>query len=236
MAGIASPDEAIGKVLVSENYYGTGQPLNTTIIGVVPDLVLRPLKTRTEQMIFFASSSVLNYMILDIRSENREATIAAIQTTWESLVPDMPLKLSFMQDDYAKLYDSEERSGRLFTIFSLFAILVACLGLLGLASFSADQRTKEIGIRKVLGASITQIVKLLNWQFLKPVVLANLIAWPIAYFAMKDWLESFVYRIDLTFFPFVLAGSMAIIAAAFIVTSQSFHAARRNPIYALQSE
>jgi putative ABC transport system permease protein len=236
MAGIASPGEAIGKVLTSENYYGSGRPLNTTIVGVIPDLVLRSLKTRTEQMIFFASSSVLNYMILDIGSENREATVAAIKTTWESIVPDMPLNLSFMQDDYAKLYDSEERSGRIFTVFSLFAILVACLGLLGLASFAADQRTKEIGIRKVLGASIVQIIKLLNWQFLKPVVLANLIAWPIAYFAMKDWLESFVYRIDLTFFPFIIAAGLATIVAAFIVTSQSFHAARRSPIHALQRE
>ncbi|MFQ5534146.1 MAG: ABC transporter permease [Sphingomonadales bacterium] len=143
-----------------------------------------------------------------------------------------------MDEDFDALYGAEEERLKIFAAFALLAVLVACLGLFGLASFAADRRTKEIGLRKVMGATVPAIVKLLLWQFSKPVLLANIIAWPVAYYFINGWLENFKYRIELLdhAYLFVAAGAIALIVAWLTVGLHATRVARSNPINALRCE
>ncbi|MGZ8998106.1 MAG: ABC transporter permease, partial [Allosphingosinicella sp.] len=136
----------------------------------------------------------------------------------------------------AELYQAEQARAQLFAGFALLAVIVACLGLFGLAAFTAERRTKEIGIRKVLGARNRDILGLLAWQFSKPIIIANLIAWPVAWWAMRDWLNTFDARIDLGPTPFVLAGALALVVALGTIAGHAFKVARANPIHALRYE
>ncbi|MGZ8362015.1 MAG: ABC transporter permease, partial [Allosphingosinicella sp.] len=136
----------------------------------------------------------------------------------------------------AELYEAEDARAQTFAAFALLAIIVACLGLFGLAAFTAERRTKEIGIRKVLGARTRDIVRLLVWQFSKPIIIANLIAWPVAWWAMRDWLNGFDARIDLGPVPFVLAGLVALVIAVGTVAGHALRISRANPIHALRYE
>ena len=136
----------------------------------------------------------------------------------------------------AEMYDGDERRARMFAIFAAFAVLISCLGLFGLAAFTAERRTKEIGIRKVLGARVRDIIRLLVWQFTRPVLLANLIAWPIAWWAMRDWLNEFQSRVEIGPVPFLLAGLLALAIAAATVAGHALKVARANPIHALRYE
>jgi len=147
-----------------------------------------------------------------------------------------PFEFSFLDTIYNDQYRNEKRVGRVFTIFTFFALFVACLGLLGLASFAAEQRTKEIGIRKVLGASVPGIILMMSREFTRWVLLANLIAWPIAYYIMHRWLQSFAYRSDIGFLVFILAGLIAIVIALLTVGFQAFKAATANPVDSLRYE
>ncbi|MGZ8351199.1 MAG: ABC transporter permease, partial [Allosphingosinicella sp.] len=139
-------------------------------------------------------------------------------------------------DIVAELYEAEDARAQTFAAFALLAIIVACLGLFGLAAFTAERRTKEIGIRKVLGARTRDIVRLLVWQFSKPIIIANLIAWPVAWWAMRDWLNGFDARIDLGPVPFVLAGLVALVIAVGTVAGHALRISRANPIHALRYE
>jgi putative ABC transport system permease protein len=134
------------------------------------------------------------------------------------------------------MYRADERRGTLFAIFAGFAVLISCLGLFGLAAFTAQRRTKEIGIRKVLGARTRDIIRLLVWQFTRPVLIANLIAWPVAWWLMRDWLNTFDQRIPLTPIPFVVAGAIALGIAVATVVGHAIKVARANPIHALRYE
>lgn len=141
-----------------------------------------------------------------------------------------------MDDEHGKLYRAEENLGRVAGTFAAFAIFVGCLGLLGLTSFTSEQRTKEIGIRKVLGASVASVTTLLSKDFVKLVLLANVIAWPVAWFAMNRWLQNFAYRIEMSWWAFVLAGGMALLIALLTVSAQAIRAALANPVEALRYE
>jgi putative ABC transport system permease protein len=162
--------------------------------------------------------------------------MAALEKVWRQFEPEIPFEARFADDIVHELYAAERARTILFAGFSLLAILIACLGLYSLASFSTERRTKEIGIRKVLGARVRHIVRLLTWQFSKPVVIANLLAWPAAWWAMRDWLNGFDLRIDLTPGPFVLSGLIALGIAVFTVAGHALKVARMNPIYALRHE
>jgi putative ABC transport system permease protein len=147
-----------------------------------------------------------------------------------------PLEYSFLDSDYDALYHNEERTGHIFSVFAALAIGIGCLGLLGLASFSAEQKTREIGIRRVLGASIPGIMMLLSRDLLRWVALANLVAWPVAFFAMKSWLQNFSYRIGLSWLFFVLAGLITLFIAWFSTSFQAYKAANTDPVSSLKHE
>jgi putative ABC transport system permease protein len=159
-----------------------------------------------------------------------------LEKTAQKFNPDFPFEFHFLDDDYDQLYWAQQQMDQIIRYFSFLAIFISGIGLFGLASFTAEQRTKEIGVRKILGASVSGIIILLIREFTKWVFLANLIAWPIAYFAMNKWLQNFAYRIDLTVWPFLLAGFLALVIALLIVSWQAVRAATANPVEALRYE
>ncbi|MYF15867.1 MAG: FtsX-like permease family protein, partial [Gemmatimonadetes bacterium] len=171
-----------------------------------------------------------------VRSDGLLNTLTKLKKTWAKLIPDKPFDYFFLDEDFAHQYRAEKRQGLIFSIFFGLAIFVGCLGLFGLISFSTQQRTREIGIRKVLGAPISSVVILLSKDFLKPVFLANFIAWPFAYYIINHWLQRFAYRIDVELWPFAL-GTIAVMSIALSTASfQAWKAACRNPVETLRQE
>ena len=173
-----------------------------------------------------------------VRYENADpaAVRRGIAEAWRRLIPQAPLEAALANEEVAELYGVDARRGQAFAGFALLAIVVACLGLFGLAAFTAERRTKEIGIRKVFGARVRDIVRLLAWQFSKPVIIANLVAWPVAWWMMRDWLNGFDARIALTPGPFLLAGLLALVIAIGTVAGHAIRVARLSPIHALRYE
>jgi putative ABC transport system permease protein len=165
-----------------------------------------------------------------------EESLTLIGNTWKTIFPDRPFEFFFLEDDIDAMYKSEQKMGQLFRYASLLAIFIACLGLFGLVSFATEQRTKEIGIRKAIGATVTNIVLLLSREFLKWVVVANVIAWPIAYFIMDLWLRDFAYRARMSVWLFVLSTVLAFVIALVTVSTQTVKAALANPIKTLRYE
>jgi putative ABC transport system permease protein len=163
-------------------------------------------------------------------------TLQSIAATWKQFAPDQPIRYTFMDESYASMYADVQRMGHIFTTFAILAIIIACLGLFALSAFMAEQRSKEIGIRKVLGASVSGITTLLSINFIKLVALAILIASPIAWWAMNKWLQGFAYHPPLQWWIFVAAGLAAILIALITVSFQSIKAALMNPVKSLRSE
>jgi len=162
--------------------------------------------------------------------------MSTAESLWKATVNNAPFESFFADTRIADMYRSDERRGRMFAIFAGFAVLISCLGLFGLAAFTAERRTKEIGIRKVLGARTRDIIQLLVWQFTRPVLLANLIAWPVAWWAMRNWLDEFQARIEIGPAPFVLAGLLALVIAMGTIIGHAVRVSRANPIHALRYE
>ena len=158
------------------------------------------------------------------------------KSKWEELFPGNPFEYYFLDEEFNKLYKSEEMFGNLFGYFAGLGLFIACLGLIGLASFTAEQKTKEIGIRKVLGSSVSEIIKMLSTDFAKWVIIGNIIAWPIAYYFMTKWLEDFAYRAGINIFHFIITGFLTLVFAIAAVSYQTIKAARANPIDALKYE
>jgi putative ABC transport system permease protein len=175
-------------------------------------------------------------VVARIRLENIPATIAFLQEKWQAFESGYPFRYNFLDEDFGRLFRNEERQSKIFGYFTILAIFIACLGLFGLASFIAEQRTKEIGVRKVLGASVQQIILLLSKDFTKLVTIAFAIAAPVAYFAMNKWLQDFAYRTDLSPAIFALAGVLALLIAWLTVSYQAIKAALTNPVEALRYE
>ncbi len=171
-----------------------------------------------------------------IRTENIPETLAFLREKWTKFSPLFPFEYSFLDEDFNKLYKAEENVGRIIGIFSSLAIFVACLGLFGLAAFTAEQRTKEIGIRKVLGGSVSGMVILLSKEFVKWVLIANIFAWPIAYYVAYRWLQNFAYRTSIGFVVFVLSALLALVIALATVSYQAIKAALANPVETLRYE
>jgi putative ABC transport system permease protein len=162
--------------------------------------------------------------------------IRTVEKVWNEMIPNYALDYKFLDETYDRLYSSDERTASLFNTFTLVAILISCLGLFGLATFTAERRIKEIGIRKVLGASVSTIVSLLTKDFIVLVVISIVVASPVGYYFMNKWLQGFQYRIDLSWYLFALAGIAAIIIAVFTISYQSIRAALANPVKSLKSE
>lgn len=234
--GFGSPQEAIGKQVrasLVQDEYGGSVPV--TIIGVVRDSRFRSIRDPIDPIFFYYDRDNHNEMLVRY-SGNPATVLARIEAVWKRLAPDVPFSARFGDDIVRDLYHAEESRAQAFAAFALLAVIVGCLGLFGLSAFAAQRRTKEIGIRKVLGASTGRIVQLLVWQFSRPVLIANIIAWPIAWWVMRDWLNGFDARITLTPLPFILAGGLALLIAVATIGAHSFRVARTNPIHALRYE
>jgi putative ABC transport system permease protein len=233
--GFATPAEAIGKTFKANVLPEEIGPLPATIVGVVEDSRFRSLREPVEPMIF-PDEGVYRNLIIRYDSADPEAVRSGVERVWKRLVPDLPFEGDFADAQLAELYLTDQARGRTFAGFALLAIVIACLGLFGLAAFTAERRTKEIGIRKVFGARVPDIVRLLAWQFSKPVVLANLVAWPVAWWVMRDWLNGFDSRIPLGPGPFLMAGLLALAIALGTIAGHAVKVARLNPIHALRYE
>ncbi len=223
-----------------ERVYPEGDILNVEVqgdvVGVVRDFHYQSLHYEIEPLVLMTRGGWIDYLSIRIHSDDIAATLDFLKTQWREVVSNRPFDYFFLDNDYDKLYRTEEQIGTLFGLFSILAIFVASLGLFGLASFTAQQRIKEIGIRKVLGASVSNLVLMLSKEFALLVGLANLIAWPIAYYAMNKWLQDFAYRVDLEIWAFVLSGFLALLIALTTVSYQAWKVARANPADALRDE
>jgi putative ABC transport system permease protein len=233
--GFRSPQDAVGKVVQSELFeQGTGM-VNINIIGVVGDSRFRSVRTPIDPIMFSDQHVGPSYMIVRYRGD--PATVeAAIERQWKKIISDVPFQAKFSGDIMRNLYKAEDSRAQIFAAFALLAVIIGCLGLFGLAAFTAERRTKEIGIRKVLGARTRDIVRLLVWQFSRPVIIANIIAWPAAWWMMRDWLNGFDQRIPLTPVPFIAAAAIALGIAIATVVGHAVKVARANPIHALRYE
>ncbi len=237
---LGSPEEAIGKTLYMPiNTGSTSIELKLRVIGVIPDVHFSSLHTTIRPEVFFLSEEATELRIITARiTGNPQDTISYLDTIWQNAVSDVPFYHNFIDEMLASQYEEEERQATILTVFSLLAILIACLGLYGLASFAAERRAKEIGLRKVMGANVANIVGLLIWQFSKPVFFANLIALPLAFYFSNKWLNTFVYRIEPS--SIVVLGILGGVTALFIawatVGGNAAKVARTNPIKALRSE
>ena len=211
------------------------QETEGTIIGIVKDFNTASLKEKIEPTVIYYEP---NGWMLYVKTTGRYAAkaIAATSRLWNQYNPGFPFEYSFMDEEYGNLYKSDQRTGVLFNIFSAIAILISCLGLLGLATYTAQIMTKEIGIRKVLGASVGSIVTLVSKDFLKLVLTAIVIGSPIAWWMMNKWLQSFVYRVDINWVIFLIAGLLAVGIALVTISFQSIKAALANPVKSLRSE
>jgi putative ABC transport system permease protein len=176
------------------------------------------------------------YLSIRIRPQNYQATINYINSVWNRFASQRAFKYTFLDADFNQLYGDEEKLSQVVTYSSFLAIFIACLGLLGLVSFIVEQRRKEIGIRKVLGASVSNVTGNLSKQFIKLVFLANFIAWPVAYYFMNNWLKDFAYKIDITIWAFIISGGITLVIAVATVSFQAIKAATANPVESLRYE
>ncbi len=229
MLGYSSPQEAIGRRFSQWGRDGK-------VIGVVKDFHYRSLQQEIQPLSMRIEPGGCDQVSVSLSTRNVHATIAAIQSKWEQLIPYRPFSYYFLDEAFDKQYRSEDRFGSLFLNFAALAIFISCLGLLGLASYSTLQRTKEIGIRKVLGASVPGIINLLSKEFLKLVVIAFIIASPVAWFVMHNWLQDFAYRIFISWWVFAMAGVAAVLIALITVSFQAVKAAVANPVKSLRTE
>ena len=233
--GFKSPQEAVGKTVRSQLFSEEAGMTEVHIIGVVGDSRFRSVRTPIDPIMFRNVNQGQTHMI--IRYNGDPATVrGAVEREWKKITNDVPFNAKFSEDIMAELYEAEDARAKMFAAFALLAVIIGCLGLFGLAAFTAERRTKEIGIRKVLGARTRDIVRLLVWQFSRPVIVANLIAWPIAWWLMRDWLNTFDQRITLGPAPFILAALIALTIAIVTVVGHAMKVARSNPIHALRYE
>ncbi len=233
--GYKSPQDAIGRVFRARLYSKDVSAVNLTVIGVIGDTNFRSVRDQIQPLMFREAREGPGWMVIRYRGDP-DAVRSAVEQKWRQLVNDVPFEAKFSEDIVRDQYKSERSRAEIFAAFSLLAVLIGCLGLFGLAAFTAERRTKEIGIRKVLGARTRDIVRLLVWQFSRPVIIANMIAWPVAWWVMRDWLNGFDQRIALTPVPFVVAAAIALAIAVTTVVGHALKVARANPIHALRYE
>jgi len=227
--GYPDPQDIIGKRF--EQWGKEGQ-----IIGVVKDFNYVSLHRDIEPLTLPWEPDASRYLSIKILSSELPQTMNKVEQVWAEIAPHRPFLYSFLDQDFDRQYQSDIRFRKIFTLFSVLAIIIACLGLFGLATYTAEIRTKEIGIRKVLGAETSGIVTLLSKDFIKLVLIAIIIASPLAWYAMNQWLEGFAYKIEISWWIFPLAGVISIIIAVITVSSQAIKAALMNPVNALRSE
>ncbi|MCG3156381.1 MAG: hypothetical protein DKINENOH_03005 [bacterium] len=230
-----TPQSALGKKLTQIGPTPAQSDVRT-IIGVVKDFHFESLHREIKPLVMSIAPREFVNVVARLRPENIPATIAFLQEKWPAFEPGYPFRYFFLDEDFGRLFRNEEQQSKIFGSFTILAVLIACLGLFGLASFIAEQRTKEIGVRKVLGASVQQVILLLSKDFTRLVAVAFVIATPVAYVAMNKWLQDFAYRTTLSPAIFVLAGALALVIAWLTVSYQAVKAALTNPVEALRYE
>jgi len=227
--GYSSPQQAVGRRFKQWGREGT-------IIGVMKDFHFRSLQQEIKPLSMRIEPQGCNLISINLSTKDLPKTIAAIESKWNTLMPARPFSYFFLDEFFDKQYRGEERFGKLFLNFAILAIIISCLGLLGLASYSTMQRTREIGIRKVLGASVPNIVNLLSRDFLLLVAIAICIASPVAWWVMHNWLKDFAYQIEIGWWIFLVAALLAALIAMITVSFQAIKAAVANPVISLRAE
>jgi putative ABC transport system permease protein len=234
--GLGTPGEAIGKTL-SWPTWRKGDSLKTgPVIGVVKDFHYKSLHERVEPAVLHIYPQAYSKVAVKLRGDKIETELAGIKTLWNKFSPDYPIEYNFLDESFQKMYKAEDKLKILLSIFTAITIFVACLGLLGLAAYAAERRRKELGIRKVLGATVQGLVLLLSKDFIKLVVLSLVVASPVAWYFMSKWLESFAYRIDIAWWMFAVAAILAVMLALVTVSFQAVKAALSNPVQNLRTE
>jgi putative ABC transport system permease protein len=232
--GFASSQDAVGKQV----YFGKGGADNSAdIVGVVKDFHYEDLHLAIMPFSFTLSNSHnYNYLVVHGNKQDLRTLLSQVENTWHTLIPNEPLEYQFMDEQFQKNYEAQDKLAWMVGFFTVIAILISCLGLFGLATFSAEQRTKEIGIRKVLGASVSNIILLISKDFIQPVLIAIVIASPAAWWIMHTWLQDFAYRTGIGWTVFLLSGLLACLVAFITISSQSLRAAVSNPVNSLRTE
>ena len=226
-------NNAVGKIIIRQNS-DRGNNVPYHVVGVVKDFNFRSLHEPVTPLLMTLRPGW--GLIFKVKTADMKGLLATMKKQWDGFTADEPFTYTFMDDLYNKTYSAEQKTGTILNIFAMLTIFVACLGLFGLVTYTAEQRTKEIGIRKVLGASVVQVTQLLSKDFLKLVCIACLLAFPLSYWAMYKWLQSFAYRISIEWFVFVMAGAGALLIAMITISFQSIKAAVANPVKSLRSE
>lgn len=232
-------DEPLGKMFetsIVDPISGEWVPRDGQVIGVAEDFHFESVHNKIAPVVYLINHDMIYWLLIKINPSNTSEILDYIKEKWDEQNVEINYAPSFYEDDLNGLYKAEKRFFTIFVIFSGLAIIIACLGIFGLASYTAEQRTKEIGIRKVMGASVGTIVKLINREFLILVLFSNVVAWPIAWYFMKNWLNNFTYRIELTIWPFIISAIIAIIIALLSVSYKALIASRTNPVNALRYE
>jgi putative ABC transport system permease protein len=229
--GYATPDDALGTKLKT-GFYG----FEGTIIGVVKDHHISSFHEKIAPMAMIYHPEYFYTIAAKIQSHDIQGTLSFLEKTWTRIIPEYPFTVSFLNENIDRLYREEEQTAKIIRTFSVLAIFIACLGLFGLAAYTAERRTKEIGIRKVLGATVSNLIVMLSSEFTKWVLIANSIAWPVAYLVTNQWLQNFAYRTSIKFWVFVFAAGLAFFISLMTVSYQAIKAAIANPIDSLRYE
>ncbi|MGE5860234.1 MAG: ABC transporter permease [Ignavibacteria bacterium] len=244
------PSDTVDAVVINEKFAGlmregpkTGRIIKrdssnyrVRVIGVLKDFHFSPVRFPIEPLMMWYSKFWASYVFVKVDGKNTSETLDYVKQTYAEINPAYPFNYTFLDEEYDRLYKTEERLGKLFNYFAVLAVLISCLGFFGLASFMVEQRRKEIGVRKVLGSSVVQVVVLLSKSFAGLVLISNIITWPFAYFFMKDWLEDFAYRVDMNAFNFIISAAIALLVALIAVSYQAVKAASANPIKSIKYE
>jgi putative ABC transport system permease protein len=234
--GFKSPEDAVNSKLIFDGFDGQ----SIKIVGVTKDYHQESPKSILLPVVFNPINAsdlyLTRYFSLKIDRNNIKQTLAQIRNKWEEIFPDQPFEYNFLDEIFNSQYKSDQQFGEVFGLFTFLAIIISCLGLFGLAAYTNLQRTKEIGIRKVVGASFQNILVMLIKDFTKWVLMANIIAWPVAYYFMSKWLQDFAYRINISWWMFVLSGGIALTIALATISFQALKAATANPVESLRYE
>jgi len=230
-----TPEDIIGQNL---HFDWQGEKYNFEVVGVMEDFNQTSLHDEIKPLLFEipVSSNTYDNIITSVASANFEQTVKAIEQIWKANISDTPFEYSFLDQNVQKQYDEDRKVSGIITGFGLIAMIICALGLYGLSSYMAERRIKEIGIRKVMGASVPQIITMMSSEFIKLVFIAFAISVPLAWYGMNKWLDSFAYKIAIEWFVFAWAGVIALAIALFTVSFESFRAASVNPVKSLRNE
>jgi putative ABC transport system permease protein len=212
-----------------------GQRDKLQVIGVLKNFNYQGLRSDIQPLSLLLYNNT-GFLTVRIKAGNPKMALAEIQKIWKETVPWLPFDYRFLDDRFNETFQKEERLGTIFSIFTMLAIIVACLGLFGLAAYTSEQRTKEIGIRKAMGASTLNILNMLNIEFTRFVLIAFILSIPVSWYLMNRWLEAFAYKTSIGIWPFLLSGFIAILIAWTTVSYQSLRAAKSNPVESLKNE